>query len=317
LPPLFSSEALDQGSFFDSFNRPYTPSYNSASAFEAAFSDQDDIWSGTGSHFEEADFEFGTALNKGPKGLAYDPETADNYNNLDSVLLAAHTFGQSKHHHHNSARSSGLNDRGSTGLPTLPSSDQENFRDNDEKSPIASPLLGAATSPSHTRHSSFASNLDPTPALDLEQAWMQSLGQRISLSDDNGAQSRHLQQQLQNNRHRQSASLQEYSSQPHFAPVFEEEGGHGSEEHTNYSGQQFPSYTYSQPASHYQHNFRQEEASDSQIPLLAISGRTLPFRIRRGLWTGDPGPIQAIGKPLPTTTTPSPTPMHHRALWAN
>jgi predicted nucleic acid-binding Zn-ribbon protein len=272
--PITSSEALDQGSIFDSFNRPYTPSYNSASGFEGAFSDQDDLWSGTGSHFEEAEFAFGQPFSKTQNSLstlAYDPETADNYNNLDSVLLAAHSFNQSNSGTARSGTSSHINDRGSTGLPTQQFADQKHFREPEEKSPITSPLLGA-TSPIHTRHSSFGSHLDPTPALDSEQAWMQSLGQRISLNDDSGIQSRHLQQQQQQrHQHRHTASYQDFSNQSHFAPVFEEEG------HQNdYSGQQFPSYTYSQlpSASQYENSVKQSEG-EPQLPLLAISDTTM------------------------------------------
>lgn len=159
-------------------------------------------------------------------------------------------------------------------MPTLKFSDQNSFREPLEKSPLGSPQLGAS-SPFHTRNSSFGSNIgSPTQALDFEQTWMQSLGQRMNLGEDdgNGARSR-------SSIHRQSLSLHNYSGQNHFAPVFEEEQT-GQENQTNYASHQpFLSYTYSpqqQPSgSTFADDVRQQSVGDSQLPILSISDTTM------------------------------------------
>jgi len=263
-----SSEALDHGGFFDSINRPYTPSYNSTSGFEGALSDQDDYWSGAGSQLDGVDFDFAQEISKSQghtTSFDYDPETADNYNNLESALLAAQSFASNETSPHNQ-QSQGINNS----VPKIELPDSNSFRDPIEKSPIASPLLGA-TSPFHTRHSSFGSNVgSPTQALDSELNWMQSLGQRMSLREDgpNQHHSFHHPHALQ-----QQNTL---GGHPSFAPVFEEEGG--EDQNDRQSIQPFPSYTYSQQPSGSQSQSGQDvrqQSGNASVPMLSINDTTM------------------------------------------
>ncbi|UZJ56480.1 hypothetical protein CBS101457_005800 [Exobasidium rhododendri] len=280
----FSSDTLDHGSFFDSIQRPYTPSYNSTSGFDGAFSDQEDYWSGAGSQLDGVDFDFGLALTKGQHTTSfdYDPETADRYNNLEATLLAAqsfsnHSFGAGNQEQSQESKSAAR--EGQTGA--------HSFRESQKRVSITSPLLGAASSPPHTRNSSIESNSAiPTPALDQELKWMQSLGQRMSLREDEPSYSQLPPQQQQQQQQQQLPQqyYQPQALQPHqsalggghsfFAPVFEEDGGAAQDGRTN---QPFPSYTYSQPPGpRSQFDHQQLSSGASQVPILSINDTAMP-----------------------------------------